>query len=199
MSPIRQEGDIGASARVRGTAVRCTVPKCSPGESNSDLHVFSVTCDRYTRAADRLPRQESNLQLRRSERRLRSDTECSAMAVPRGAAPLPPVRQTGVQICYTMAPWDQDAGRSTQDSGGGVPLPCLHIGRDSSDVANPADGGRRPLCRGTGYSSEDGPPRSRASLRGFGDRPGRSTAALERLAGIAPASPVWKTGALLLS
>lgn len=44
-----------------------------------------------------------------------------------------------------------------------------------------------------------GPPRSRTPLRGFGDRPGRWTAALERPAGIAPASPVWKTGALLLS
>ena len=48
--------------------------------------------------------------------------------MPRGAAPLPPVRQTGVQICYTMAP--------------------------------------------------SGPPRGRTSLDGFGDRPGRWTAAL---------------------
>src|SRR5436190_7071131 len=34
-----------------------------------------------------MPRQESNLQRRRSERRLRTGTECSAMAVSTGVAP----------------------------------------------------------------------------------------------------------------
>ena len=63
-------------------------------------------------------------------------------AVPRGAAPLPPVRQTGVQICYTMAPES--------------PVFGFRI----SDFPN-------------------GPPRGRTSLDGFGDRPGRWTAALE--------------------
>ena len=65
-------------------------PWRSPGELNSALHGFNVTCDRYTRTAevvDWMPRQESNLQLRRSERRLRTGTECSAMAVSTGVAP----------------------------------------------------------------------------------------------------------------
>jgi hypothetical protein len=50
------------------------------------------------------------------------------------------------------------------------------------------------------HNGVSGPPRGRTSLVGFGDRPGRWTAArMKRLAGIAPASPVWKTGTLLLS
>ena len=67
-----------------------------------------------------MPGQESNLQLRRSGRRLRTDTECPAVAVPRGAAPLPPARQAGVQVCYTMAP-----GRALSTGAHGGPTGCL--------------------------------------------------------------------------
>ena len=80
--------------------------------------------------------------------------------MPRGAAPLPPVRQTGVQICYTMAPEDQDAVRGT-------------VPKRAAEGSHPAARFWRPP-----WSLDRGP---------------------ERLAGVAPASPVWKTGALLLS
>ena len=80
------------------------------------------------------------------------------MAVPRGAAPLPPVRQTGVQICYTMAPERIVDGVRCRTGRRGVAPRCAVL--ETALVAGP-----RP----------------------------------ERLAGIAPASPVWKAGALLLS
>ena len=122
---------------------------CRPGELNSALHVFSVTCDRYTRVArisagrmachersrpqagevEWLPRMDSN-----HHRLIQSQESCRWT--------------TGQWRCQRVLP------------------PYLLLDRQACSAATPWHRDRR-----------GGPPRSRTPLQGFGDPAGRWTAA----------------------
>jgi hypothetical protein len=90
--PWWTHGDLHPDRRGAGAASCCwtmgprTVRWRSPGELNSALHGFSVTCDRYTRTAAVVASEGLGPSFRGSEHRV-LPLDDKAMAVPTGVAP----------------------------------------------------------------------------------------------------------------